>query len=201
MIKYIFLAQTVDIFNPLAWLGVKTPGELVVVAFAGFASILAFVAIAWTVFSGVKMILATNEESIESAKKSLTWSVGGFIVGLLSFTLIAGAAKLLGFDPNQVGLGKDTLETPIFTGNLPESRNFIPVMYFVMKNFLGIVGFASILMIIYYGYKYITSAGNEEAVEKAKVGLKWTIAGFIVTVLAFTIINVVRGILLSPPPS
>ncbi len=197
MIKFIFLAQTVELFNPLAWLGVSTPGELVVRAFQGFAAIIAAIAIAFTVFSGVKMILATNEEAIESARKSLTWAVGGFIVSLLSFTLIAATAKFLGFTPSPPGA--DKIQNPI-TGPT-EPGSFVSVMYFVMRNFLGILGFAAILMIIYYGYKYITSAGNEEAVESAKKGLKWAIAGFIVTILAFTIINLIRTILLSPPPS
>ena len=91
--------EPVNIPNPLGPFNVNTPGELVVKAFQGFAAIIVAVAIAFTVFSGFKLIIASNEESIQSAKESLKWSVGGFVVALLSFTIISGTANFLGFRP------------------------------------------------------------------------------------------------------
>lgn len=182
---------TVDLFNPLGVKGVNTPGELVFKSFQGFIAIIGLVAIAFTVFNGFKLMVAGTEEAVQTAREGLTWSVGGFAAALLSFSLIAATEKFLGFDINRVGLGSDTLGTPIFFGGKPQD-DFLAVLGFVMVNFLGLVGFASTLMMIYYGYRYVTSAGNEEAVEKAKVGLKWTVAGLIITLLAFTIINSVQ---------
>lgn len=177
--------------NPLR---VKTPGELVVAAFVGFALILGAVGIAFTVFSGFKLIIASSEESIKSARDSLTWSIGGFAVSLLTYTFIAATAKFLGFDPSLIPLGRDEIGSVLRGPSDP--TDFISVMNFVMLNFLGIIGFATTLMIIYYGFRYLTSAGNEESVEKAKIGLKWSMLGLAITLLAFTIITSVRKYLL-----
>lgn len=192
--------EVVELKNPLGFLGIKTPGELVVRAFAGFASLMAAVAIAFTVFSGFKLIIASNEEAINSAKESLKWALGGFIVAISSFTLISATAKFLGFTLSNIGIGEDRIRNPINIGGELKSGSFLDVMNYVMINFLGLIGFATTLMIIYYGYRYITSAGNEEAIEKAKSGLKWSILGLIVTLLAYTIIySIQKYLVLSPP--
>lgn len=195
-----FAGNTVILDNPLNLINVNSPGELVVVAFKGFVAIIAAIAIAFTVFSGFKLIVATNEEAINKAKQSLTWSVGGFVVAVLTFTIISGTAKFLGFDPNVLQSNNlNDLRPPLrIPGN--QAGDFISVINFLMSNFLAIVGFVTILMIIYYGYRYITSAGNEEVIERAKTGLKWSILGFVVTLLAYVIINAIQFYLVSGGP-
>src|SRR3989344_4233312 len=91
------------LINPLEFIGVNSPGELVLKVFKGFAGLMGSIAIAFVVFSGFKLVVATNEEAVITAKSSLTWSVGGFIVALLSFTIISGTAKFLGFEPGPAG--------------------------------------------------------------------------------------------------
>lgn len=182
---------TVCLKNPLGFINVDQPRRLVEVAAGSFAAIIGAVAIAFIVFNAFKLVVASNEESITEAKEGLKWSVGGFLVAILSFTVISSVANLIGFNPAAVSEDQTELRNPIFlTSGNPNS--FIDVMNFIMVNFLGLIGLATILMIIYYGYRYITSAGNEEAVTKAKEGLKWAITGFILALLAFTIIAGVR---------
>lgn len=176
------------LFNPLAIRQITTPEELVTKVLIGFAGLMGAIAIAFTVFNGFKLVIASSEETIQTAKKGLTWSVGGFIVSLLTYTIVAGVAKLIGFDASQIGT--DVLQSPL-TGPT-DKTSFISVMNYVMIQFLGLVGFATILMIVYYGYRYVTSAGNEEAIEKAKAGLKWSLLGFVITILAYTIINAIQ---------
>lgn len=188
--------ETVQLTNPLEFVGVTEPGELVVKGFIGFASIIAVVAVAFMVFSGFKLVVATTEESRTGAKQSLIWSVGGFVVALLAFTVVSGVAQLIGFEPSLVDLSGDTLESPLVVGS-GDPRNFIDVMNFIMRNVLGLLGFATTLLIIYYGFRYLTSAGNEEAIEQAKTGLKWAVIGLVVTLLVFTIITIVRQWILS----
>ncbi|TSA44792.1 hypothetical protein D4R52_03670 [bacterium] len=192
-------ADTVNLDNPLAFIHVDSIGKLVTAVTGGFAGLLGLFAIAFTVFSGFKMVIASSEESIETAKKSLTWSVGGLVVALMSYTIIQGTANFFGFIPNTLTTNPDRVQNPILLpgGDIGKSGSFVEVMNYVMVNFLAIVGLATIILIIYYGYRYITSGGNEEAVEKAKSGLRWSIIGFIVCILAFTIIAGVRGLVLS----
>ncbi|MDZ4243727.1 MAG: hypothetical protein U1C57_01345 [Candidatus Doudnabacteria bacterium] len=189
--------EWVELVNPLKFVGVNSPGELVLKVFRGFAGLMGSIAIAFVVFNGFKLVIAGSfapgkDQKRNEAKEGLLWSVGGFIVALLSFTIISGTAQFLGFEQSRVG--SDTINPGIL--NAPQPGDFMSVLNYVMMNFLGILGFATILMIIYYGYRYITSAGNEESIEAAKTGLKWAILGFIVTILAFTIISGIRQLLL-----
>ena len=172
--------------------GITSPEGLVVAQFRNFIAIMGILAIAFTVFSGFKLVVASNEEAISEAKTSLTWSVGGFVVSLLAFTIVSGFANIVGFDPGsrEQDIIKNPIEGPANPGD------FISVVTFVMTNFLGIVGVATVLMIIYYGFRYATAAGNDETLEQAKSGLKWSISGFAVTLLAYTIIESVRYYLL-----
>lgn len=183
--------------NPLAFINIHSPGDLILSVLRGFSALMGTIAIAFTVFNGFKLVVAGSaspgkDEKINEAKAGLTWAVGGFIVAILSFTIISGVAKILGFEPSLVPTA-NILKSPLAGPEDPQS--FISVMNFVMINFLGLLGFATTLTIIYYGYRYITSAGNEEAITKAKEGLKWAIIGLIVTLLAFTIITIIRQLL------
>ena len=190
-------ADKVCLENPLAAIGVNSPGDLVVRAIQLFSAIIGTAAIMFIVFSAFKLVIASNEESIKEARGSITWSVAGFCVAILSFTIVSGAAKLLGFNPGIVSdnLVKDTIDSPL-TGPA-DPRFFWSMVNFVMVNILGLIGIVTILMIIYYGYRYITSAGNEESVEQAKTGLKWAIIGFVIAILSFTIISGVQKLLFS----
>lgn len=187
----------VAITNPLAVLGVCSPGDLVVRVIQLFSGIIGTGAVMFTVFSAFKLVIATNEEAIKSAKDSITWSVGGFAVAILSFTIVSGAAKLLGIDVGKVNLAddpaKNTIDSPL-TGPV-DPRFFWDVVGFVMVNILGLFGIVTIFMIIYYGYRYITAAGQEENLEQAKTGLKWALAGFVIALLSYAIISGVQRLL------
>lgn len=197
------IQRTEDLQNPLQLgnFNFDEPGQIVQKVLVGFAGVIGVIAIAFVVFNAFKLIIATNEESRNEAKQGLTWSVGGFVVALLSFTLVAGAANFLGFDPSRVPT-TDTLVNPIKgpSGSGAAGSSFFDVLGNLMVNFLGLVGFATTLLIIYYGYRYMTSAGNEEAVESAKVGLRWSVIGFIIALLAFTIITALRQYLVLGRP-
>ena len=187
----------VCIDNPLAAVGVNTPGGLVVRVIQLFSSIIGTAAVMFIVFSAFKLVIATNEESIKEARESITWAVGGFCVAILSFTIVSGAAKILGFDAGIFGsnLAKDKIDSPL--SGPADPRFFWSVVNFVMVNILGLIGIVTIFMIVYYGYRYITAAGNEESLEQAKNGLKWSVIGFVIAVLSFTIISGVQRLLFS----
>ena len=178
--------------NPLAAIGVENPTQLITRVIAAFASIVALAAIIFLVFSGFKLVIATNEEAVKAARESITWSVGGFVVAVLGFTIVSGAAKLLGFEPTAPG---DTISPTGFLHGPADPRSFWSVATFVMTNILGLVGLVTIGMIIYYGYRYVTATGNEENLTAAKTGLKWAIIGFVIMILAFTIISSVQKLL------
>lgn len=57
--------------------------------------------------------------------------------------------------------------------------------------FLGFLGVIALVLVVYGGFLWMTAAGNEEQVTKAKDLLKNAIIGLIIITLAFAITNFV----------
>ncbi len=65
------------------------------------------------------------------------------------------------------------------------------VLLFYVNLFLGIVGIIAVAFIIMGGFRYITSAGNDEAAESGKKMITNAIIGLVVIILSYTIITVI----------
>ena len=59
---------------------------------------------------------------------------------------------------------------------------------------LEILGSLAILFVIFSGFKYMTSAGNEQAAEKAKKSLTNAVVGFIIILMAYVILAFVQRV-------
>ena len=57
--------------------------------------------------------------------------------------------------------------------------------------FLYIIGVISVIMLIYGGFQYITSAGNAEKVKNAKNTILYAIVGLLIAIFAYAIISFV----------
>jgi len=69
---------------------------------------------------------------------------------------------------------------------------------FIMKIIniaLGIAGLIAVLFLIIGGFRYITSAGNEETAEQAKKIIVNAIIGVVVIILSFVIVRVISNAL------
>lgn len=65
----------------------------------------------------------------------------------------------------------------------------------VVNSLLFIIGAVSVIMLIWGGIRYTTSAGNSNAVTSAKNTIMYAIVGLIIAFLAFAIVNwVLAGI-------
>ena len=58
---------------------------------------------------------------------------------------------------------------------------------------IGVIGFIAVVIIIYGGFMYTTSAGDSNKVTKAKNAIMYGIIGLVVAMLAFAIVNFVIG--------
>jgi len=65
----------------------------------------------------------------------------------------------------------------------------------IVKAFLGVIGALAILVIIYGGVLYITAAGNEENLKKAKAAVTGAAIGLAVALLAYVIVDFVIKVL------
>lgn len=65
----------------------------------------------------------------------------------------------------------------------------------VMNWLLGILGFIGIIGFVIAGILYLTAAGDETQIEKAKSAMLYSIIGVIVALIGFVIIKAVEGLL------
>lgn len=97
------------------------------------------------------------------------------------------AAAILNADSN-AGNGTDT--TTIH--NLPTGSasdvftNILDITYFV-------IGVVAVIVIIFAGIMYTTSAGNPANIKKAKDAIVYAIVGLVIALLAFVITQFVAG--------
>ena len=67
------------------------------------------------------------------------------------------------------------------------------VLTTVINAMLFIVGFLSVIMLIFGGLRYIISGGNSAAVTTAKNTILYAIVGLIIAIFAYAIVNFVIG--------
>lgn len=63
----------------------------------------------------------------------------------------------------------------------------------IINFFLGFLGLLAVVMIIYGGFLYVSSAGNEENVNKAKKILLYAVVGIVVIIVSFALVNTLLG--------
>ncbi|MCX6781764.1 MAG: pilin [Candidatus Magasanikbacteria bacterium] len=61
----------------------------------------------------------------------------------------------------------------------------------VIRSFLGLVGGLSLVMMVWGGFQWLTSAGNEEKVKRGTQTMMWSIIGLIVVLASYLLVNTV----------
>lgn len=92
--------------------------------------------------------------------------------------------------------GWTTGKANVAASNLP-SDSIYSIIARIMNWLLGILGFIGVIGFVIAGILYLTSAGNEEQIEKAKSAMLYSIVGVIVALIGFVIIKAVEGLLTS----
>lgn len=81
------------------------------------------------------------------------------------------------------GLTSPTRPTGVPGGTLLDTITFI------VNIILYIVGAIALLMLVYGGFMYIISGGNEDTIEKAKKILTYAIVGVVVVIISYVVVN------------
>jgi cytochrome bd-type quinol oxidase subunit 2 len=145
-------------------------------------SLIGLVAVAATfmfIYGGIMMLTSGgNEKRVASAKETLKWTALGLV-----FIFLAGAILRLVYQ----SFGKTGyLDISATIGLGTESPQKTAVN--IIRAVLGLLGIASVVMIILGGYWWLTAAGNEQRVERAKKILTSAIIGLIIILLAWAIV-------------
>jgi hypothetical protein len=116
---------------------------------------------------------------------------GALVLGLMGLALIA--FQYFGIDIADAQLISSEDSPSNITDATGGEGSFRTLARTIVNFFLYFLGFVATLMIIYGGVLYVTSAGNDENVQKAKKILLYAIVGIIVILLSFAIVNTVIG--------
>lgn len=65
----------------------------------------------------------------------------------------------------------------------------------VLDYFLGILGLVAVAFLIYAGVLMVTAGGNDEQVTKARKLIMYAVAGIVIILLSYTIVNFVTSAL------
>lgn len=102
-----------------------------------------------------------------------------FSTALLTAPAIASA---------QWGLGKNNAQSSELPGD-----SIYRIIARTMDWLLAILGFIGIIGFVIAGILYLTAAGSEEQIEKAKSAMMYSILGIVVALIGFVIIRAVEG--------
>lgn len=78
------------------------------------------------------------------------------------------------------------------------ASNITQLILSIINILLALAGLIAVLVLIIGGFRYVTSFGNEEAVDKAKKMILNAIIGIVVIILAFVIVRIVSNVVLRP---
>lgn len=79
---------------------------------------------------------------------------------------------------------------------LPNDQKLSTFIMRIINIALAVAGLVAVLFLIIGGFRYVTSAGNEEAGESAKKIITNSIIGIVVIILSFVIVRVISSALL-----
>ena len=104
-------------------------------------------------------------------------------------TSVLSTASLSGSASAQVSEGINTATTSEMKGKSIDGKDGL--IKTVVNVLLWAVGILSVIMIIFSGFRYITSAGDAAKTKSAQSTLTYAVVGLIVAVFAWAIVNIV----------
>lgn len=114
---------------------------------------------------------------------------------LIVFGLMTGALSLMSFAPSvfAVGLLEGTSQVEAVSTATGGETTIRGLVLTIVNYFLGFLGLLAVIMVIYGGVTYVASAGNDEAVGKAKKIIMYAVIGLIIVLLSFVLVRAVLG--------
>ena len=102
---------------------------------------------------------------------------------------VLSTASLSGSVSAQVSKGIDTATTSEMQGKSIDGDSGL--IKTVVNILLWAVGILSVIMIIFSGFRYITSSGDASKTKSAQSTLIYSVVGLIVAIMAWAIVNMV----------
>lgn len=128
--------------------------------------------------------------------KIRNWMMAGVLTlaSVLMLTLPASAVTCP-TGTNRQGSSASTLAEC----NIENDNSLIPTILNIIQVTIGVLALVAVIVIIFAGVQYTTSAGDTGKVKKAKDSILYGIIGLVIAILAFAIVNFVLSSLTKKP--
>lgn len=115
--------------------------------------------------------------------------------GLIVFGLMTGALLLMSAFPvaSATAILNPTDNPEVVSGATGGQSSLRGLILTIVNYFLGFLGLLAVIMVIYGGVTYVSSAGNDEAVGKAKKIIMYALVGIVIILLSFVIVRAILG--------
>ncbi len=120
-----------------------------------------------------------------------------FYLLLLGNSLITKTSLAYDFEDNS-GIGETAYKAGYQEANLTD-KTLVGTIGIVIKTFILFIGVFFLLLMIYAGFVWMLSRGNEQDIEKAKTTMQNASIGLVIVVLAYVITYLVASVMSSPP--
>ena len=116
-------------------------------------------------------------------KKILISTALGLALAVGATSLMSPLAGAVNVDPCT---GTASSNSPLCQNSGMDENTIVKT---IINIFLYLVGAISVIMIVYSGFRYVTSAGNQNSVTSAKNTLLYAVVGLVVAMFAWAIVN------------
>lgn len=120
--------------------------------------------------------------------------VFGFLLALGLFQFGAPIDVMAQLNTTQGGLIQSTDNLQGVAGATGGEGSLRAIIKRIVDFILLFLGLIAVIMVIYGGFLYVTSAGNEEAVGKGKKILIYAAIGIVIILISFALVNTLLGV-------
>lgn len=118
----------------------------------------------------------------------------GFVLALGLFQFGAPMEVMANGGATNFSLIKDTDNLNTISTATGGEGSFRVMIKRIVDFILLFLGLIAVVMVIYGGFLYVTSAGNEEAVGKGKKILIYAAIGIVIILISFALVNTLLGV-------
>lgn len=142
--------------------------------------ILATLALIFIVIGGFLYITSGGDTGrVETAKKCIGAAVIGFAIAIAAPSFLREISTILGWGPASSALPPGVGTSLTIVQILTNTLNFL----------LSIIGVIAIIMLVVGGVMYLTSAGDEDQIDRAKGIVKYSIIGIFIALVSLVIVT------------
>ncbi len=170
--------STVTISNPLAY---NTVQDLLGKLLDALQGIIVTLSLVFIVIGAVLYVTSAGDEGrIKTAKAAITASLIGLAIGIAAPSFLKEISVILGW-------------TGPSSAAVTAAPTLLEILTKVLDFLLSMIGVLAIIMLVWGGVMYLTSAGDEKRADTAKAIVKWALVGIAVALASLVLVTQVAN--------